>query len=86
MSEEDPLYCRIGAWHEKQDETHTEAPIIIMGPISIIDCKTVFLPRQRLLKTIDPEGSRPLLDVRDEVEALAEHYMAILTHVGVISP
>ena len=59
-------------WHTQLSEKD-EVP-----PISASDCKFVFIPRQKLLKAIDPTGARALADVRDEVEILVEKYQAII--------
>ncbi len=72
LSSTKPLHIRIGMWHTQLSEKDEEPPI------SARNCKFVFIPRQKLLKAIDPTGARALADVRDEVEILVEKYQAII--------
>jgi hypothetical protein len=37
------------------------------------------MPRQKLLKAIDPTGTRLLDDVRDEIAILAEKFQAVIS-------
>jgi hypothetical protein len=72
LSSTKPLNIRIGMWYIQLSEKDK------VPPISASDCKYVFIPRQKLLKVIDPTGARALADVLDEVEILVEKYQAAI--------
>ncbi len=68
-SDATPLHHRIALWHAAHNGRKLE--------IDISDCKTVFLPLQKLLDKIDPGSHRPLDEVRAEVERYAEVFLAL---------
>ncbi len=73
MSSSKPLHIRIGMWHTQLAEKGEAIPILDS------DCKYVFMPRQKLLKAIDPTGTRLLDDVRDEIADMAEKFQAVIS-------
>jgi hypothetical protein len=73
MSTSKPLHIRIGMWHTQLAEKGEAIPILDS------DCKYVFMPQQKLLKAIDPTGTRLLDDVRDEIAILAKKFQAVIS-------
>ena len=68
-----PLHLKIRRWHDTRQE---EDPAY-----SAMDCillKHVLIPRQHVLKDIDPEGSKTAERMRKEIEVRAKEYEKIV--------
>ena len=68
-----PLHLKIRRW---QDSKQPEDP-----SYRSMDCillKLVLIPRQHVLKAIDPEGSKTAEQMRDEIEQLARDFQKIV--------
>ncbi len=72
ISSTKPLHIRVGMWHTQLAEKDEAIPILDSN------CKFVSIMRQKLLKAIDPTGTRPLEDVLDETEIHAEKIQAVI--------
>jgi hypothetical protein len=64
-----PLHLKIRAWH-KNNERMGLSP----GPPRIDNCKELLMPRQHLLKTIDPDGTKSVDEVIAHLDPLARQY------------
>ena len=64
-----PLHLKIRAWH-----TNNKRLGVSPGPPSIENCKELLMPRQHLLKTIDPDGTKSVGEVIARVDPLARQY------------
>jgi hypothetical protein len=78
--EDAALHLRLVAWHE--DNVSSGEPTPTMKIESI---KVLLMPRQHVLRRLDPDGDKPVDDVRRQLYDLADKYMSMVMH-GVIPP
>ena len=78
--EDAPLHLRLVAWHE--DIASSGEPTSTMR---IESMKVILMPRQHLLRRLDPDGDKPVDDVRKQLYDLADKYMSIVKD-GVVPP
>jgi hypothetical protein len=64
-----PLHLKIRAWH-----TNNKRLGVTPGPPRIENCRELLMPRQHLLKTIDPDGNMPVGEVIARLDPLARQY------------
>jgi hypothetical protein len=64
-----PVHLKIEAWHKANP---------VPGKLTMDKFKTIVIPRQHVLKTIDPEHSKPLDEVRTILACMKTQYMDLL--------
>ena len=64
-----PLHLKIRAWHSNNMRL-----AVSPGPPRIENCKELLMPRQHLLKTIDPDGTKSVGEVIARLDPLARQY------------
>ena len=62
------LHLKIEAWHEAMTQAGESSPI------KIGSFRTILMPRQSLLKRLDPDHSRPVADIRRDLHRFANQY------------
>jgi hypothetical protein len=70
MRQEAPLHIKIETWHQ---DNLTNG--IKVGYPHMEDIKSVLMPLQHILKTLDPVYSKSVEEVRAELRALKEPYV-----------
>ena len=68
-----PLHLKIRRWHDSKEEGD-----LAYDDLDIIRLKSVLVPRQHVLKAIDPDGSKSAEQLRDEILLLAKDYQNIV--------
>ncbi len=69
------LHIKIEKWHEDNEIKEIE-----VGFPQMEDIKTLLIPRQHVLKRIDPYNSKPIEDVRRELRSLKADYVNIVVN------
>ncbi len=67
-----PLHLRIAAWHDDRRRSGYAARL------DIGDIKTVLVPRQALLQSLDPSGELSVPEVRGRMEPLVRQYERLI--------
>jgi hypothetical protein len=70
-----PLHLKIKAWHKNQKRSG-EPP----SSTKVFDFKSVILPRQHLLKKLDPAGEKTVEEVNGALLSLVHEYLAMVVH------
>ncbi len=66
-----PVHLRIEAWHRANPEP---------GKLTMDRFKTIIIPRQHVLKTLDPDKTKSLDAIRTLLEPMKDDYMALLNN------
>ena len=69
------LHIKIEKWHEDNEIKEIE-----VGFPQMEDIRTLLIPRQHVLKRIDPCNSKPIEDVRRELRSLKNEYVNIVVN------
>ena len=64
-----PLHLKLRAYHVDIARGETKPPGLKMA-----DILSMVVPRQKYLRPIDPDGTRPFKEVKAEVKAMAQRY------------
>jgi hypothetical protein len=64
-----PLHLKIEAWHKANPER---------GSLTLDRFKTIMIPRQHILKTLDPEHTRPVAELRKALSPMKDEYLDVV--------
>jgi hypothetical protein len=64
-----PLHLKIEAWHKANPDP---------GKLTMVYFKTTIIPRQHVLKTLDPGYTKPLDELRTILVRMKDDYMDLL--------
>jgi len=67
-----PLHLKIAAWHAEREREGTAMPL------ELDRLKTIIMPRQALLKELDPTGDLSVPQLRDLLEPLVQEYQDLI--------
>ena len=64
-----PLHLKIEAWHKANP---------VPGTLTMDKFKTIIIPHQHVLKTLDPDYKKPLDELRTNLACMKDDYMDLL--------